>query len=97
MDLENDPTTLIKMKSGYACIGDTQFLQGYCVLFSDPVVASLNDLNTIGRADFLLDMSIVGDAIIKVCRPLRINYGILGNSYPHLHAHLFPRYEDEPE
>jgi diadenosine tetraphosphate (Ap4A) HIT family hydrolase len=27
----------------------------------------------------------------------RINYEILGNSEPALHAHLFPRYADEPE
>ncbi len=26
----------------------------------------------------------------------RMNYEILGNTYAHLHAHLFPRYEWEP-
>ena len=97
MNLKNDPTTLIKMQSGFACMGFNQFLEGYCVLFSDPVVPSLNDLSTQNRTQFLLDMSIVGDAIIEVCQPLRVNYGILGNSHPHLHAHLFPRYETEPE
>jgi diadenosine tetraphosphate (Ap4A) HIT family hydrolase len=96
MDLKNDSTFLVKMKSGYACLGDRQFLKGYCVLFSEPSVDQLNDLNIESRKDFMLDMSIIGDAITQVCSPVRINYGILGNSYPRLHAHIFPRYLSEP-
>ena len=95
--MEQEPsTTLLKMKSGIAHIGDVQFLPGYCVLFADPQVASLNDLTLHQRTDFLLDMGLLGDAILSVCNPVRINYGILGNSHPHLHAHLFPRYDWEP-
>lgn len=97
MATDNDNTTLLKMKSGIAHIGNVQFLPGYCVLFAEPQVKSLNDLNLQQRSDFLLDMSLLGDAIIQVCNPTRINYGILANSYPHLHAHLFPRYEWEPD
>ena len=97
MQLDQHPTFLARMKSGIAYIGNTQFLPGYCVLFAEPQVASLNDLESQARLDFLLDMSLLGDAILAVCKPLRINYGILGNSHPHLHAHLFPRYETEPE
>ena len=92
-----DKHFLVKMKSGYAQLGDTQFLPGYCLLFAEPAVTDLNELDAESRADFLTDMSLLGDAIINVCQPIRINYGILGNSYPHLHAHLFPRYEWEPE
>ena len=28
--------------------------------------------------------------------PLKMNYQTLGNSLPHLHTHLLPRYEDDP-
>ena len=85
------------MKSGNVCLGNTQFLRGYCILFSDPPVAQLNDLDNQSRQDFMMDMSLIGDAIMKVCNPVRLNYGMLGNSYPHLHAHIFPRYLDEPK
>jgi diadenosine tetraphosphate (Ap4A) HIT family hydrolase len=77
-------------------IGDTQFLPGYCLLLSDPVVPSLNDLSEPARAAFLADMVRIGDAILKVTGAIRINYEILGNSEPELHAHIFPRYEAEP-
>lgn len=39
----------------------------------------------------------IGDAILKRTDSFRINYEILGNSEPELHAHILPRYESEPE
>lgn len=39
----------------------------------------------------------VGDALLVVTGACRINYEILGNLEPALHAHVFPRYESEPE
>jgi diadenosine tetraphosphate (Ap4A) HIT family hydrolase len=92
-----NPTVLAKMKSGYAVIADPQFLPGYCILLGFPKVSSLNDLDMDQRKDFLLDMSILGDAISTVCKPIRINYEILGNSDAFLHAHVIPRYEWEEE
>ena len=92
-----NPTVLVKMKSGFAVIGDPQFLPGYCILIAYPKVNSLNDLSVKQRADFLIDMSLIGDAITEVCNPIRINYDILGNSDEFLHAHIFPRYEWEDD
>ncbi|MCO7125549.1 hypothetical protein NIE88_07165 [Sporolactobacillus shoreicorticis] len=92
-----NPMVLSKMKSGFAVIGDTQFLPGYCVLLPNKEVFSLNDLTIDERSQFLTDMSLVGDAIMNVCQPLRINYDILGNTDAFLHAHIFPRYEWEKE
>lgn len=85
-----------RMPSGWAVIGDVQFLPGYCLLLPDPVVATLNDLDEPTRALFLRDMAHLGDAILEVTSAERINYEILGNSEPELHAHLFPRYATEP-
>lgn len=92
-----NPTVIAKMKSGFAVIGDPQFLPGYCVLLGYPKVTSLNDLNIAQRKDFLIDMSLIGDAIDHVCNPIRVNYDILGNTDNFLHAHVFPRYEWEEE
>lgn len=92
-----NPMVITKMKSGYAVIGDTQFLPGYCVLLPNNKVSSLNELSFEDRKDFLVDMTLIGDAIIDVCNPKRINYEILGNSDEFLHAHIFPRYIWEEE
>jgi diadenosine tetraphosphate (Ap4A) HIT family hydrolase len=85
-----------RLPSGWAVIGDVQFLPGYCLLLADPVVSSLNDLDAASRAEFLRDMTRLGDAVLQVTSAERINYEILGNSEPELHAHVFPRYATEP-
>jgi diadenosine tetraphosphate (Ap4A) HIT family hydrolase len=86
-----------KLHSGWLCLGDPQVLPGYCVLYPDPVVATLNDLEGKARTQFLADMAMAGDAILEATGALRINYEILGNQEPALHAHLIPRYEWEDE
>lgn len=88
---------ICRLPSGWAVMGDVQFLPGYCLLLPDPVVPSLNDLNSEARTAYLLDMARIGDAVLKATEALRINYEILGNSEPELHCHIFPRYPSEPE
>ncbi len=92
-----NPTVIARMPSGYAVMGDTQFLTGYCVLLAVPQVTQLGDLPLAGRRAFLTDMALLGEAITAACTPTprRINYEILGNTDPFLHAHLFPRYDTE--
>lgn len=38
----------------------------------------------------------VGRALQDVFAPVKINYNVLGNSVPHLHTHIVPRYADDP-
>jgi diadenosine tetraphosphate (Ap4A) HIT family hydrolase len=74
-----------------------QFLRGYTILLSDPVVPDLNALDREHRTQYLLDMATIGDALLEVTGAFRINYEILGNLDPALHAHIIPRYMSEPE
>ena len=92
-----NPTFITKLKSGYVVIGDTQFLPGYCVLLYKEKVSSLNELSIEDREQFLLDMTIVGDAINEIYKPSRVNYEVLGNLDEYVHAHIFPRYDWEGE
>lgn len=78
-------------------LGDVQFLPGYSLLLPDPVVPHLNEMEDKLRKTFLYEMSVVGDVILEITGAVRINYEMLGNIEPALHAHIFPRFEDEPE
>jgi diadenosine tetraphosphate (Ap4A) HIT family hydrolase len=78
-------------------LGDSQFISGYSLLLSDPVVPSLNALAADQRAQFLLDMTAIGDALLATTDAYRINYEILGNTEAALHAHIFPRRMTEPD
>jgi len=92
-----NPTVICRVPSGWAVLGDAQFLRGYSLLLADPVAASLNDLDPAARQRYLLDMTIIGDALLETTDAFRINYEILGNTDAALHAHIFPRYMSEPE
>jgi len=93
-----NPTVVARVGSGWVVLGDPQILRGYCLLLPDPVVQNLNALQGEDRRRFLEDMARVGDAVLEVTGAGRINYEILGNVEPALHAHVIPRYPgDEPE
>ncbi|HEY1911151.1 MAG TPA: hypothetical protein VGG73_09525 [Vicinamibacterales bacterium] len=88
---------IARMGSGWAVLGDPQILRGYSLLLPDPVVPDLNALDGSARQDFLRDMARLGDAVLAVTGAARINYEILGNLEPALHAHVIPRYATEPD
>jgi diadenosine tetraphosphate (Ap4A) HIT family hydrolase len=92
-----NPTAICRMPSGWAVMGDYQFLEGYVILAADPEVDHLTDLDRDARARFLLDMSLIGEAILLTTPAYRVNYEILGNTDPVLHAHVWPRFRDEPD
>jgi len=88
---------IARVVSGWVVFGEQQFVRGYVLLLPDPVVPHLNTLGDRARSQFLVDMSRVGDALLRTTHALRINYAIFGNVEPALHAHVIPRYGDEPE
>lgn len=92
-----EPRVIARLYSGWAVFGERQFLRGYALLLPDPVVPTLNSLGAQERTLFLLDVSRLGDALLKLTGASRINYAILGNQEPALHAHVIPRFADEPE
>ena len=97
-----NPTVLRRLESGFAVIGDVQFLPGYSVLLVDePGVQRLSELPRAKRLAFLADMDRLGEAVERACRKLdpgfrRVNLEILGNTDPILHAHVWPRFAWEP-
>lgn len=91
------PMMIAQMRSGFVVIGEYQSLPGYCLLLAFPKVNHLTDLPLPERTTYLADMSLLGEALMRACQPRRVNYEILGNSDAFLHAHVWPRYEWEPD
>jgi catechol 2,3-dioxygenase-like lactoylglutathione lyase family enzyme/diadenosine tetraphosphate (Ap4A) HIT family hydrolase len=91
------PQLIARMPSGWAVMGLQQVLRGYSLLLPDPVVPHLNALDEIARNRFMVDLTQLGDAVLRATQALRINYAIFGNLEPALHAHVHPRYADEPQ
>jgi diadenosine tetraphosphate (Ap4A) HIT family hydrolase len=77
-------------------MGSRQVLRGYSLLLPDPVVSDLNALAPDARDQFMRDLGLLGEAVQRATRALRVNYAIFGNLEPALHAHVHPRFTDEP-
>ena len=98
-----NPTVLRRLPASFAVLGDLQWLPGYCVLLVDRVgIGRLTDLDRGTRRQFLNSMDLLGEAVDNACRLVmsgfrRVNLEILGNTDDFLHAHVWPRYDWEPE
>lgn len=90
-----DPTCIARLPSGWAVLGEQQFLRGYSLLLPDPVVGTLNALQGRERAQVMEDAARLGDALLAVTGALRINYAVFGNLEPALHVHVVPRFAEE--
>ncbi len=56
----------------------------------------LYDLTDEELFNIMKDVAMCAKALKKVTGAVKINYEIHGNTLPHLHVHLYPRYMDDP-
>jgi len=59
-------------------------------------VAEPTELSPNDAAAYWLEVVRVAQALEAHLKPVKMNYNVLGNSLPHLHTHLIPRYADDP-
>jgi diadenosine tetraphosphate (Ap4A) HIT family hydrolase len=71
-------------------------MRGYVFLMSRRHVVELHELTDDESAAFMRDTRRVARAVDSVFHPVKLNYEVHGNTVPHLHLHLFPRYRGDP-
>ena len=80
-----------------ALLGPWQYFHGYCILVARTHATELNQLPDDERIAYLNEMCLLAKAIEGAFHPRKLNYELLGNQVPHLHWHLFPRYDHDPD
>ena len=93
-----EPKNLVFYESrvSVAKLNPDQAFEGYTFLTLKWHEEELYRLADKDRKRFLEDMSLVASALSKAFNPDKMNYELLGNSMPHLHWHLVPRYTSDP-
>lgn len=71
-------------------------LRGTCCLVLKPHAVELYDMADADLLAFMKEAQLCARALKAVTGAVKINYEIHGNTVPHLHMHLFPRYRDDP-
>lgn len=70
---------------------------GYVVVtFRGRHVADPTEMTVDEQHAWWADIEVVARAVSDVYKPCHLNYEILGNSMPHVHLHVMPRYFDDP-
>ena len=80
-----------------ALLGPWQYYLGYCILVARNHAGELNQLPEDERIAYFKEMCLLAKAIDGAFHPRKLNYELLGNQVPHLHWHLFPRYDHDAD
>lgn len=78
-------------------LGPWQYYQGYCLVVLRQHASELFQLSRQVRQAYLEEITLSAQALADCFAPRKLNYELLGNQVPHLHCHLFPRYENDPD
>ncbi len=70
-------------------------MRGYCWVPLTRHAVELHDLAPDEGAAYMRDLQRVSRAVQEVTGAVKMNYEIHGNTVPHLHTHLFPRYRGD--
>ncbi|WP_138495289.1 HIT family protein [Paenibacillus pinistramenti] len=91
-----NPYFVAELDTGYVVIGDHQYFEGYTLFLCKYHIHELHLLDSSTKEHFLNEMSIVAEAMYNAFTPNKLNYEMLGNGDAHMHWHLFPRRNTEP-
>ncbi|MFQ5869950.1 MAG: HIT family protein [Candidatus Zixiibacteriota bacterium] len=95
-ELESHPRKVADLQVSTAILSSNQICRGYCeLIYNRGHVTELFRLSTEERRLFCEDLNRLAEAIYDGLQPHKLNYELLGNSVPHLHWHLIPRYLDD--
>jgi diadenosine tetraphosphate (Ap4A) HIT family hydrolase len=85
-----------EFRHSIAFLGPWQYYEGYCIVVAKRHSTELFELSSAERSTLMDEVTHMAEAIYQVIKPRKINYEWLGNQVPHMHWHLFPRQESDP-
>jgi diadenosine tetraphosphate (Ap4A) HIT family hydrolase len=79
-----------------AYLHDDQFFPGWTVVVFKRHATELFHLAPTERIQLMEEVSRFAKVLAGVFEAKKINYGLLGNTLPHIHWHLIPRLQNDP-
>jgi diadenosine tetraphosphate (Ap4A) HIT family hydrolase len=88
---------IAELETGFVFLSSKwQYFKGYTFFVSKLHVNELHLMPKEFRQTFLLEMTIVSEAVYNAFKTEKINCESLGNSCSHVHWHIIPRYGTDP-
>lgn len=85
-----------ELQTSYLTSGPDGVMRGNCSLVLKRHAVELFDLDPGEACAFMQDLQRAAAAVQEVTGAVKMNYEIHGNTIPHLHVHLYPRYRGDP-
>ena len=83
---------IAELETSFLIASENGPMKGYCFLLYKRHAIELYELSAEEASGFMRDVQRAAKAVHEVTQPVKLNYEIHGNTIPHLHLHLFPRY-----
>ena len=85
-----------ELESSWVTMGARSPVRGYACLAFRRHAIELHDLTDEEGAAFMRDAQRLSRTIAMATGAVKLNYEVHGNTLPHLHLHVFPRYVGDP-
>lgn len=92
-----NPDFVATLSESHVTLADEQAYRGYCILLLKDHHEQLDALPLERQRRLWDDVTRVAAALRRETNPARLNYACLGNFVTHVHWHVIPRYDDDPE
>ena len=97
LDAPSSMAVVHEFKHSLLIVGEHQLFPGYCVLLSKEHAREPFELSPENQSALFQELMSSAKAIHEAFAPWKMNYGCYGNQVAHVHWHLFPRYESDPQ
>jgi diadenosine tetraphosphate (Ap4A) HIT family hydrolase len=87
---------VLDLPASVAILAPDQHYRGYTMVVARTHATELYQLPEAESVQYYRDMVRVAAAVAKAVQPRKMNYECLGNTVGHLHWHLFPRHDGDP-
>ncbi len=91
-----NPHLIAEMEHTYFVVGDHQFFKGYALVLLKEHVREPFELPPDVQREHFGEVMRAAKAVHETFAPWKLNYSCYGNAEPHVHWHIVPRYEDDP-
>jgi diadenosine tetraphosphate (Ap4A) HIT family hydrolase len=92
-----NPYFIHEFKHSIFVVGDHQFHRGYSLILLKEHIRELRELPDLTQRDLFVEVMTAGKAVHAAFQPWKLNYACYGNQAEHVHWHIFPRYDTEPD
>ena len=86
---------VIELEGCYLTVDRQARVKGYCCLVSKRHAAEVHELSEDEAGALMRDLRRVSAAVKQITGAVKMNQEIHGNTIPHLHVHVIPRYRGD--